>query len=92
MSCRDHELPDQLLPDHELPDQLLPFQVPPDQLLWSASRRGHRERVEALAEDVLLAGQDDAVAGQVIEAAGALEAPDPGRDGPRLDRGRQARS
>ena len=73
---------------------MLPFQVPPDQLLRGGLEGGHRGRVEGLAEDVLLAAQDDAVAGQVVGAARRLErtgAGRPVRRAPDLDAGCVAR-
>ena len=72
-------VPDQLLPDQPLPVQVLPFQGRPDQRRPVASSARHRGRVERLAEDVLLAGEHDAVAGQVVAAARELERARAGR-------------
>ena len=70
----DHDEPDQLLPDHDEPYQRVPFHVPPDHA--DRRPRGRPWRgVERLAEDVLLALEDDAVTGQMIRAASILEGP-----------------
>ena len=91
--------PDQLLPAQTVPLQLFPTSCCPTRCCRSRRRptsccrrfgRRHRGRVERLAEDVLLAGEHDAVAGQVIAAARELERAGAGRVAELLRVGRAA--
>ena len=71
--CRSRRCPTSCSRTSCCRSRLLPFQRPPDQLLAERLELRHRGRVERLAEDVLLAAEHDAVAGQVILAARDLE-------------------